>query len=225
MTKTNVEIVKGFIEALNLNRFDRIYDFCSQDCVAHIPPWVGVGLRPDVSSGEHVIVHSLVPGGNAAKALRVGDEILRISDLNRSWETFQDIKNGFWGQGIPGTPLTITVKRDGTTMDLYLERGLIPGFDNKLSDFLDLWRQDKLQNWPDLKIEIQVIFEKDDLAAFFAIDKGTNVEFQRTAIWSECNIYRIKDGKIIEMWGVEDGYMQLTQLGYQVTEPQKIPAA
>ena len=223
MTKTNIEIVQGYVDAINHNQFERIFEFCSQDCFYHAPPWVGVGLRPDVSSG-HFIVHSLIPGGRAAEVLKVGDEIIRISDAHRTWETLHEIKNGIWGQGIPGTPLTFFVKRDGRTLELHLERGFIPGFDNKLSDYLDIWRQDKLQNWPDLKADIKLIFEKDDLVAFFAIDSGTNQEFHRAAIWSECNIFRLKDGKITEMWGMEDSYMQLTQLGYQLTEPQAEPA-
>ncbi len=224
MTKTNSEIVRGYIEAVNQNEFDRLYEFCSEDCVYHVPAWVGVGLRPDLSSGQHVIVKSLVPGGNASAVLKAGDEIIQVSDAQRTWTTFQEIKDGVWGQGIPGTPLTIVVRRNGQTLELHLQRGVIPASDHKLSDYLDIWRNDKLQNWPDLKCEIQMIFEKDDLVAFFAVDSGTNLEFRRAAIWSECDICRVKDGKITEMWIVEDGFQQLTQLGYEVREPHPEPA-
>jgi len=188
-------------------------------------PWVGVGLRPDVSSGQHVIVGSVVPGGNAAAVLQPGDEILRVSDAQRSWATFHEIKTGTWGQGIPGTTLTMQVKRDGRVVELQMQRGIIPAFDNRLADYLDMWREDKVQTWPDLWIEIKVIFEKDDLVAFFAEDSGTNLEFGRAAVWSECSIYRLKDGKITEMWGTEDGYQQITQLGYEIREPRPEPAA
>ncbi len=224
MTKTNSEIVRGFIEAVNRNEFDRAYEFCSRDCISHLAPWVGVGLRPDFSSGQHVIVKSLVPAGHAAAVLKAGDEIIQVSDAQHTWATFQEIKNGIWGQGIPGTPLTIVVRRNGQTLELHLTRGVVPASDEKLSDYLDIWRNEKLQNWPDLKCEIQLIFEKDDLVALYAVNTGTNQEFHKAAIWSECDIYRVRDGKITHIWGVEDSFQELAQLGYEVREPHPEPA-
>ncbi len=225
MTESNIEIVRGYIETVNRNEFQRVYEFCSEDCIFHVPAWVGVGLRLDVSSGQHVIVRSPVQGGNASAVLKTGDEIIQVSDAQHAWTTFQEIKDGVWGQGIPGTPLTIVVRRNGQTLELRLERGIIPASDEKLCEYLEIWRNDKLQNWPDLKCEIQTIFEKDDLVAFFAVDRGTNLEFGRSAIWSECDICRVKDGKIAEMWVVEDVFQQLTQLGYTIREPHPEPVS
>ncbi len=221
---TNTEIVRGFIEAINENQFDRVWEFCSKDCISHVPPWVGVGLRYDPGIDQHVIIYNLMPEGNAAKVLQVGDEIIRISDEHRTWGTYEEIKNGIWGQGIPGTPVTVTVKRGGQTLEFSLVRGFLPASNDRLVDFLDVWQADQLKNWLGLKAEIKLIFEKDDLVAFYAVDTGTHKEFRRTAMWGECNIFRLKDGKITEMWGVADGYMQLAQLGYQLTEPHLEPA-
>lgn len=221
---TNTEIVQGFIEAINHNEFDRAWEFCSQDCVSHMPPWVGLGLRPDLDIDGHIIVQGLVPQGNAVKVMQVGDEIIRIADEHRAWDTYEEIKNGVWGQGIPGSALVVTVKRGEQTLNLRVERCFLPASDILLVDYLPMWRADQLKNWLGLKSEIQLIFEKDDLVAFYAVDTGTNKDFGRAAAWGECNIFRIKAGKINEMWGVADSYMQLTQLGYQINEPHLEPA-
>jgi predicted ester cyclase len=221
---TNTEIVRGFTEAINNNEFDRVWEFCSKDCISHSPPWVGLGFRPDLDLEGHFIIQGLIPEGNAVKAMQIGDEVLRVADEHRAWETYEEIKNGIWGQGIPGSAVLVTVKRGEQILDLRIERCFLPAVDVLLADFLPMWQADQLKNWIGLKSEIQLIFEKDDLVAFYAVDTGTNKDFQRTAAWGECNIFRIKDGKITEMWGVMDSYMQLTQLGYQITEPYPVLA-
>jgi hypothetical protein len=35
---------------------------------------------------------------------------------------------------------------------------------------------------------------------------------------------RFRDGKIVEMWGVEDGLSQMRQLGFRLVEPVKVTA-
>ncbi len=221
MTPTNVEIVKQFVDALNHNDFDRIQELCSPDCIAHGMPFVGVGIVADTSDGQHTIVRAVVPGAPASGILQAGDEILRVSGPEATWDGFEALKNGLWGWGIPGTPLTITVRRDGQPLELHLHRGRVDAFDRKLSEFIDAWRHDKLTTWPDLQIDIKLIFEKDDLVAFFAIDEGVNQDYRFAAIWSECNIFRVRDGRIVDTWNVEDSLSQMKQLGYQLTEPQK----
>ncbi len=36
--------------------------------------------------------------------------------------------------------------------------------------------------WPDLKVDIKLILEQDDLVAFYEVDEGTNEEYHRLAI-------------------------------------------
>ncbi len=221
---TNIEIVRGFTDVINNNEFDRVWEFCSRDCISHAPPWVGLGLRTDLAIDGHIVVSGLVPGCSAEKVLKVGDEIIRVSDEHRAWETYEEIKNGIWGQGVPGTPVAMTVLRGGQTLDLQLERGFLPAVDLSFADYIEVWRADQTKNWLDLKSEIKLIFEKDDLVAFYAVDTGTFKDYHRTTAWGECNIFRIQDGKITEMWGVADTYIQLTQLGYEIREPHPEPA-
>ncbi len=224
MSRKNIDTVRGFIDAINHNQFDRFFEFCSQDAVSHAPPFVGLGLHTDDSSGT-VVVLGAAPGGPADGVLLPGDKLVRVWDSNHTWETFDELKGGLWGQGIPDTPLTVTVERDGKVIDLQLLRGSVKAFDLKFSDMLEPWRQYKLKVWPDLKTEIQFIFEKDDLVAFFGIDSGINLEFHRTATWGECSIFRVRDGKIVESWSIEDAFAQLKQLGYDIREPHREPAA
>ncbi len=102
--------------------------------------------------------------------------------------------------------------------------GHVNGWDQKLADFIDSWREYQLKVWPDLRVEIQFIFEKDDFVAYYAIDTGTSLEYHRAATWSECTICRVRDGKIVEAWSVEDNFSQMKQLGYEIREPQVQPA-
>ena len=41
---------------------------------------------------------------------------------------------------------------------------------------------------------------------------------------SKSVIARFRDGKIVEMWGVEDGLSQMRQLGFRLVEPVKVTA-
>ena len=224
MLQSNTEIVRGFIEAINQNEFDRVYDFCQEDTIFHASPYVGFGIMADDTDGKHFIITGTAPAAPADGVLLPGDELIKVTDGEHVWETFDAVKSSMWGQGIPGVQLTFTVIRGGRTLDLQMVRSRIPGWDQKLSEFLDFWHHNKLKVWPDLKTEIQFIFEKDDLVAFYAIDSGTNLEYHRAAIWGECSIFRVRDGKIVETWGQEDSFAELKQLGYEIREPQREPA-
>ncbi len=224
MTKTNSEIVREYIEAINHNDFDHVWDYCSPDYVVHISPYVGLGINGDDTSGEHLIILGTAPGGPAHGVLLPGDELIRVTDGSQVWSSSRDLSIGLWGQGIPGTPLTLTVIRNGQALDLELVRGYVKGWGQKLSDFIDSWRAYKLRVWPDLRADIQFLFENDDLVAFYAIDSGTNMEYHRAAMWGECSIFRVRDGKIVESWGAENDFSQMKQLGYDIREPQLEPA-
>jgi hypothetical protein len=220
MSKTNVQIVEEYVEEVsNRKHFERVFDYCTEDCVIHVAPYVGLGLNFDDRSGDKVILKDIAPNGPSAGNLQVGDELVRVIDGTRTWETFKDLKSGLWGQGVMGTPVTFTVKREGQLMDISLKRGRVDGFDLLLSTYIDVWRDSTLKDWPDLKTEIKLIFGEGDRVACYSINSGTNQEYQRSAVWSDINLYRLKDGKIVEAWGVEDSFSQLKQLGYQIDEP------
>ena len=59
-------------------------------------------------------------------------------------------------------------------------------------------------------------------ASFDGINTGTNLEYQRAAVWSEMNLYRIEDGRIVESWSVGDELSLMKQLGYTLREPEKL---
>lgn len=53
MSKTNKEVVKGFLEEIiNAKRFDRLYEFYNPDSILHSTPYVGVEIVTDDSLPE-----------------------------------------------------------------------------------------------------------------------------------------------------------------------------
>ena len=74
---------------------------------------------------------------------------------------------------------------------------------------------------PDYKAEIKVILEDGDKVAYYLLSSGTSQEFHASAIWPECGIMRLENGKIVETWNVEDNLSWNLQMGYQVKEPVK----
>jgi hypothetical protein len=220
MSKSNVQVVQDYIETMNRKQFDRIFEFCSEDCALRGAPYVGVGITGNDSSGEKILLQTILPNGPAAECLQAGDELVSVSDSENTWNTFEELKTGIWGHGVMGTPLTVTVRRDGNLLEFHITRGLIGDFTLKLSESIDMIKSySKL--WPVLEEEINLIFGNDDLVAVFSTIHGTNQDYHRSAVWSGCSIYRLKDEKIIEMMGVEDEYSRMKQLGYLIKEPQQ----
>jgi predicted ester cyclase len=220
MSKTNTQIVQEFIEeVVNKKQYDHFFDYCSQDCVYHVAPYVGLGVNIDDSSGEKVFLKDIVPNSPAVGKLQAKDELVRVKDANNTWETWKVLKEGMWGQGVAGTPLTVTVNRAGKQMDIQMVRGRVEGFDQKQADSLQYMKDYMLKFWPDYKSEIKLILAEGDLVACYTINSGTNLEFHHSAVWDECDIYRLKDGKITEMWGVENNMSEMRQVGYQVIPP------
>ncbi len=225
MTPTNIEVVKGFVEVLNKGEFDRLFDYCSPDCAIISPPYVGFGVNFDDSSGEHSILCTIAPSCPAAGKLQLGDELVRVSDGTDTWETFDQLRSGLWGQGRSGTSVTITVRRDGQLLDYQLERGRVEGMTLPLATIVPSWRVSKARYWPDLTAEIQVIFGEGEWVACYMLNSGVNLEYRRSAMWAECDILRLSGGKIVEIHAAEDSFAQMKQLGYDIREPQPVPAA
>ena len=223
MSKSNKQIFEEFVDqVLNKKNFDLIHEYMDEGCTFHTPPYVGLGFIPDTTSGEKVIVQVITQDSPAAEHLQVGDEVLRISDEHGVRDTFEQLDSLTWGQGKLGTPIKLTIRRGDKTFDVTIERGLIEHFDRVLSETLEPWKDYMNNIWPDMDNKIDLLIQDGEYLAFFTTSKGTNTDFNRSAIWADCGIVRFKDGKITEWWSVEDTLSQYRQLGYLVKEPAKV---
>jgi len=223
MLKKNAEIVREYFnEVINSHNIDRTYDYLDKKCVFHAPPYVGLGFRWDEKPENKLVIAAVAENGPCYGNLRVGDELVRIQGENGTAETFEQLKNGFYALGRIGTPVSITVRRGEKLLDFTLIRSRIEGFDNVMNDDqLDGIRKFFTEIMPDYKAEIKVILEDGDKVAIYLISSGTSQEFHASAVWPECTIWRLENGKIVETWGVEDNLSWNLQMGYQVKEPVK----
>jgi hypothetical protein len=224
MTQTNSSILRGFVdEVLNQKRLDLFPKYLSEKYVGHGTPYVGLGIAPDYSDGVKVTVQLVHPGGPAEGKLMVGDEILRVSDGERSWETFDELRQPAWGQGVLGTSLTMWVRREEVEHEITLVRGLVPGFEFPYH-LLESGIREWLKDWPDLEIRLVNVIEAGDLVAYHAENQGHNARYGRSAVWAEFGLVRVQDGKITDWWSAEDTFSQFKQLGYTIEEPAVVQA-
>lgn len=147
--------------------------------------------------------------------------VTRVTDGDKTWGTFEELRDAVWPLGVAGTTITVTVRREGELLEVPITRGRVEAFDLDIANYLDLWREYTLKDWPDLQTEVRMILGSDDLVSCYLVNSGNNQQYQRFAVWSEFDLYRLKDGLIVEMWSLEDNLRRLTQLGYQVKEPSK----
>lgn len=222
MENKNILIVRECIEQItNLKHFDRVYDYYSPSCVFHTPPYVGLGIMHDKSSGQQVAIKMVAANAPATGKVQVGDIVLRASDGSRVWEGFESLRAGMWGLGVSGTTLKLILLRDGETIEVTIVRGRVEGFDSTMAESLDVWLFYMTHEVPDLHTEINYILADGDRVAYFATNTGTNAIYHQSAVWTECNILRLENGKIVEWWGVEDLFSMRQQFGYQMVEPAK----
>lgn len=222
MTKSNIQIVRDFYaQVITLRQFDHIYDYYSPQCVLHTPPFIGFGLNFDERDEERLMVFDVAPNGPAYGKILPGDELVRVQDDHKIWEGRAELRQNIWSLGIVGDLVTFTARRNNELIEIPVVRGRVGAWDVHLSTTVDIWLDDLQNNWLDMKSEISLIFGQDDLVACFVTNSGTHSKYHRTAIWSECCIFRLSDGKIVESWGMEDSLMQLKQLGYRIAEPEK----
>jgi predicted ester cyclase len=220
MSNENTKTVEGYIEqVLNQKQLDRLFDFCSEDCVVHTSPYVGLGVNFDDTSGEKLILTHIAPHGPADGHLQLGDELIRVRHEEKTWESFDALRKGLWAQGSVGTEIFLTVRRHGSLITLPLKRTQIDQFDIKLSEFYETLMPYLQQYWPNLKMDIKEIFGDGDRVACYVVNHGTNLEYNRSATWGEIDIFKLKDGRIAEIWSVENTYSELKQLGYEIAEP------
>jgi hypothetical protein len=218
ISRANKEVVLGFIEeVINQKRLDRFDEYFAHDSVYHTGPYVGLGFDEDCTLGEKFILNEIAPGGPADGKMKLGDELLSAQDGQQIWESFDDLRYSTWPRGIVGTPVTVRVRRDGEIVDIKLERGLIPGWAAPIRK--EFFQQYLLVDCPDLQVTVDCILEDGDMVMVYLTNQGTEVRYQRQAVWIEFDLYRVKDGKIVETWGLEDTFGHLKQLGYQIEPP------
>ena len=106
-----------------------------------------------------------------------------------------------------------------------LPPGLPPG-----KEGLKLLAKGLRSAFPDLKITIDLQVAEGDLVVAHATTTGTmKGEFAgmppsgKTATWESIHIARVKDGKVVEHWAVQDQLSMLQQLGF-VPMPEAAPA-
>lgn len=222
MSKSYKEIVLGYLKADDEKQVHQMGEFFSEDYVVHVSPYVGLGFTIDDSEEDKLKVKGLAKSSPAEKNLKFGDEIVGMADELHSTQSVEELRKGMegWGQGEIGTPITVTVIRDGTKLDLELTRAKIEGLDLHYAEFKDAWEHNLLTAVDNQKTELLHYFENGDMVMYFARTSGTVNEFGRSAIWEYAVVARIKDGKFVESWSVGPGLGYYTQLGFKIEPPK-----
>jgi hypothetical protein len=219
MTQTNSDILRGYYEEVdNQKHLDLLPKYLSEKFIGHGTPYVGMGVMSDDTSGNKIIIKIVYPGSPAEGKLMVGDEILRVFDGERTWKTFEELREGIWGQGVIGTPITVWVRRDNVEHEITINRGLVQGFEFPYKD-IEPGMREYFKDWPDLTSRLVNVIEADDLVAYHVEHQGHSVRYGRSAMWAEFGFVRIQNGKITDWWATDDALSQIKQLGYTIREP------
>jgi len=217
----NIEIVQEYVEqVINGKRFERMYDYMSERCLFHVPPYVGLGFRANGSSDERIEIKSVVPNGPADGKIQVGDILLRARHGSKTWEGYEQLQGWLWAWGKVGDEVTISLLREGKPLEATVTRGQITGLAQVLADTYDAWVHYMKAELPDLRSEVNLILASGDLVAYHATHWSTHPKYQQSAVWTSCNILRLENDKIVEWWSVDDSLSQQLQLGFRMVEPE-----
>ncbi len=221
MSRTNKETVQGYFEEyINKKDLDQFDDYFTEKSIFHSPPYVGMGVSSDDTSGDKVFIMNVAKGSPADGYLLPGDQLVRVRDEKNVWETYKELREPDWGQGVIGTSVSIRILRDGKTLDFQLKRGIVQTFDLLMVDFKEIDRYYMTKVWPDQKITVQHLIEEGDLVMAHCLVSGMNMEYHRQAVWPFIELFKVRDGKILETWYVEDSYSMMKQLGYKIVPPE-----
>ena len=98
-------------------------------------PFVGIGVTFRLTTEDEFLIISTIPGGSANEAgLKLGDILIRVGGRDLKGLTSEDVQALV--KGPEGTFVTLTVLRDGVTMNFTLERRLVVS-DNVQTQMLD----------------------------------------------------------------------------------------
>jgi predicted SnoaL-like aldol condensation-catalyzing enzyme len=221
MAGENKQVVQAFFEeVVNARRFDRCDVYLSKDHISHNSPYVGMGFTSDFSSGVHVVVGAVAPGGPSEGVLQLGDVILSVQDGEYIWDTYTQLRKMDWGPGCLGTSVHLKVQRGVQELEFDITRGMIQGFDLVYTTLVPLLRWFYEEEFTEFIVKVDRLIEEDDLVAYMVTNSGMSVQFKRQVVWMECGFCRVRDGKIVEWWNVEDTLSQEKQLGYRSIPPE-----
>jgi predicted SnoaL-like aldol condensation-catalyzing enzyme len=225
MTQTNSSILSGFFdEVINQKHLDLLPKYISEKFIEHGSSYVGIGITFDANNTDKLIIQIVKPGSPADGKLKMGDEILQVTDGERTWRTYQELRyGGLWGQGVLGSSFTICVLRDNAEQEVQLVRGLVKGFEFPYQMFEPNLRT-FFKEWPDVKVHLVNLIEAGDLVSYHIECQGNNVRYGRSAIWDEFGFAHVQDGKITDRWISDEPIALFRQLGYSILEPEMAKA-
>lgn len=223
MAQTNINLLQDYFdEVINRKQLNLIPKYFSEKFVAHGTPYVGIGIMPDTTSGEKVVVQRVFRDSPAEGKLLEGDVISGVTDGNRTWNTFEELREGgLWGQGVIGTPLTLRIKRGNEDKEVTITRGFVQGqlFPYELHA---PQMREFFKDWPDVKVSLVNSIEAGDQVAFEAQFQGQNIRYGRSAVWTEFGLVSFQDGKIIDWRNSGEDVSVLRQLGYSILSPEMV---
>jgi predicted SnoaL-like aldol condensation-catalyzing enzyme len=219
MSEENRAVVQRLIDdVINARNVDALSEVYAEDCVIHGHPYVGMGFIPDFAVSDRFIIYQTIPGTPAAEKLLPDDEIVRAEDAFGVTEGSENLWMLSWGHGEVDSDLTLLVKRNGKLLNVELTRALIQS-DVGSEQMREAFER-SAEKWPNLTVTPELIISAGDLVVCYWRASGTHARYNRSATWVETEIFRIRNGKIVEEWFVADTESMLKQLGFRINAPE-----
>jgi hypothetical protein len=109
----------------------------------------GFNFNSDIIETDGMVVTNVIEGGPASSVLQVGDKFLSVNGVTVSKEAIGNGKLSFRGK--PGEPVDATIMRNGETISITVERGIVsPTYskerilDNISNSDADEWNKNSL---------------------------------------------------------------------------------
>lgn len=217
MNTTNREIIEKYYEYSNAQQLDKAAELVSESAIIHGSDYVGMGVTLDTSSGDKVIITKVYEGGPSIGILEPGDVITRVKIHDRILEGFEELSEQAWGLGKLGEEVNLSILRFDAQLEVSIRRGRVPA---QVFSY-----QEAIKNlgkyYDDLHFNVNITVAEGDKVAVFVTGSEHNKNFDVSTLYTACGVFRFENGKIAELWAVEDGVSQLRQLGFQIIPPVK----